>query len=310
MHFVSSRLPGKRRNSRTLGTVISFLIVVLLLGGFIASIVPPLVRQTESFAAAAPKIVKDFRGQDSVTGRFIREHKLQSQVDHFSRQLSDRIGNIGGSAFSSAQRVFSSVFSLLTVLVLTFMMLIEGPNWARFMREVIPDRHHSVADRLTKDMLRVIQGYVNGQVLLAALAAVLIMPAVLILHISYPIALMVIIFICGLIPLVGHTIGAIIITLVAFSQSVTAALIILVYYITYQQIENIFIQPKIQANSTDMSPLTVFVSVVIGVSFGGLIGGLVAIPVAGCLRIALLEYLRSRNIIDTEQFDEITGETK
>lgn len=310
VHFISTRLPGKKQNRRTLGTVISFLIVVLFLGGFIASIVPPLIKQTESFAAAAPKIVKDFRSQDSVTGRFIRQHKLQGQVDRVSHQLSERTGHIGGTAFTTAQRIFSSVFSLLTILVLTFMMLIEGPRWISFMREVIPDHHHSLTKRLTRDMYKVIQGYVNGQVLLAALAAALIMPAVLLLHIGYPVALMVIIFICGLIPLVGHTIGAIIITLVAFSHSLSAALIILVYYIVYQQIENILIQPKIQANSTDMSPLLVFMSVVIGVSFGGLIGGLVAIPVAGCIRIVLLEYLRSRNIIDTEEFDDITGETK
>ncbi|MDL2362847.1 MAG: AI-2E family transporter [Patescibacteria group bacterium] len=307
---ISSHLPGKRRNSRKLGTVISFLFVIIFLGGFIASIVPPLIKQTDNFAAAAPSLVHDFRSQNSTTGRFIRKHKLQKQVDKFSQQFSSRISNIGGTVFSTAQRLFSSIFSLLTILVLTFMMLIEGPAWIKFMREVLPDRHHEVADRLAVDMYRVIKGYVNGQVLLAALAAVLIMPAVLILDISYPIALMVIIFICGLIPMVGHTIGAAIITLVALFTSSSAALIILIYYILYQQIENIFIQPKIQANSTDMSPLLVFMSVVIGVSFGGLFGGLVAIPVTGCIRIALLEYLRSRKIIDTPEFNKITGETK
>jgi predicted PurR-regulated permease PerM len=116
--------------------------------------------------------------------------------------------------------------------------------------------------------------------------------------------LFVIIFVCGLIPMVGHTIGAVIITLVALGQSVTAAIIILAYYILYQQIENIFIQPRIQANSTNMSPLLVFAVVIIGVSFGGLFGGLLAIPIAGCIRIALLEYLASRRIIDPDEAKE------
>lgn len=310
VHWIATHLPGKRRNSRKLGTVAAFLLVVVFLGGFFASIVPPLIKQTETFTAAAPTLVRDFRSQDSVSGRFIRQHKLQKQVDRFSKQLSDRITHIGGAAFETAQKVFSSVFSLLTILVLTFMMLIEGPAWVRFAQEVIPQRHHRAAEGLSKDMYRVIKGYVNGQVLLAALAAVLIMPAVLLLHIGYPVALMVIIFICGLIPLVGHTIGAVIITTVALFHSLTAAIIILPYYIIYQQIENVALQPRIQANSTDMSPLLVFMSVVIGVSFGGLFGGLVAIPVAGCLRIALLEYLRSRNIIDEEYYDAVTEETK
>ncbi len=94
-----------------------------------------------------------------------------------------------------------------------------------------------------------VRGFINGQVTLAALAAILIVPALFILHISYPIALMVVIFICGLIPLVGHTIGAIIVTVVALFTSPLAAVIILAYYILYQQIENYLVQPRIQANS-------------------------------------------------------------
>jgi predicted PurR-regulated permease PerM len=153
-------------------------------------------------------------------------------------------------------------------------------------------------------MYRVVKGYVNGQVTLAALAAVIIFPALIILDISYPIALFVIVFICALIPMIGNTIGAGIVTLVALTQSPSAALFVLAYYIIYQQIENIFIQPRIQANSTNMSPLLVFASVVIGISFGGILGGLVAIPVAGCIRISVLEYLRSRNLIDAPTVTE------
>ncbi|HWB39144.1 MAG TPA: AI-2E family transporter [Candidatus Saccharimonadales bacterium] len=304
VYWLSRHLPGKKRGSRSLATSISFLVVILLLGGFLASITPPLVRQTNSFIKAAPNLVQDFRSQDSQTGRFIRKHHLQKQVDSFSKQLSARLKNVGGAALSTAQKIGSSAFSLLTILVLTFMMLIEGPAWLAFMRDVIPDHHHETADRLAHEMYRVIAGYANGQVTLAALASVLIMPAVLLLHISYPVAIMVIIFICGLIPMVGHTIGAIIVTLVALFHATSAAIIILVYYILYQQIENYLIQPRIQANSTNMSPLLVFMSVVIGVSFGGLIGGLFAIPVAGCLRILTLEYLRSKKIIETSEVDK------
>ncbi|MCA9327690.1 AI-2E family transporter, partial [Candidatus Saccharibacteria bacterium] len=146
----------------------------------------------------------------------------------------------------------------------------------------------------------VIQGYVNGQVLLAAVASLLIVPMLFILNISYPVALMVIVFICGLIPMVGHTIGAIIVTTVALFHSIPAAIIILSYYILYQQIENYVVQPRIQANSTDMSPLLVFVAVLLGANFGGLLGALVAIPVMGCFRILVLDYLERRNILTSE----------
>ena len=307
VYWVSRHLP-KRGDNRTLATSLSFLVVVVLLGVFIASLVPPLVRQTGSFIKVAPHIVQDLRTQDGSAGKVIRRYHLESQVTNVSNQLSERLKNVGGTAFSAAQKVGTSVFSLLTILVLTFMMLVEGPTWLVFAKDVIPDRHQKMAARLSFDMYRVIKGYVNGQVILAALAAFLIMPAVLILHISYPAAIFVIIFICGLIPMVGHTIGALIVTTIALFHSASSAVIILAYYILYQQIENYLVQPRIQANTTNMSPLLVFMSVVVGVSFGGLIGGLVAIPIGGCIRILLLEYLRSKKIIDTPEFNKVTTE--
>jgi predicted PurR-regulated permease PerM len=308
--WIAHRLPGKMRGSRTLSTTLSFLIVVIFLGAFLASIVPPLVRQTHNFIDAAPGLVKDVRNQKGDVGDFIRRYHLQDEVNDLSNQLSDRLHHATGSAVGVAAKAGNSAFAVLTILVLTFMMLIEGPHWTAFFRQLIPKKHHEMSDRLSVDMYRVIKGYVNGQVFLAALASLLILPAILALHISYPAALIVIVFVCGLIPMVGHTIGAIIVTTVALFHSLTSAIIILAYYILYQQIENYLIQPKIQANSTNMSPLLVFMSVVIGVTFGGIFGGLLAIPVAGCLRIALLEYLRTKQLIDQKEFEAATTETK
>jgi predicted PurR-regulated permease PerM len=298
VHWVSRHLPGKLHGKRASATAVSFFVIIIVLGGFLTAIMPSLVHQTQSFIAAAPHIIKDTQNQNSAVGKFVRSHNLEGQVTKLSHQLSDRLGNIGGAAFSTATRIGSSIFSVLTILVLTFMMLVEGPRWLEFGRELVPTNKHDKVDRLTKDMYRVIRGYINGQVTLAALASALILPALFVLHIGNPLALVVVIFICGLIPLVGHTIGAVIVTFVALFHSPSAAAIILAYYILYQQIENYVIQPRIQSNSTDMSPLLVFTSVILGVSFSGLIGGLVAIPLAGCLRIVLLDYLRTNKMLN------------
>jgi predicted PurR-regulated permease PerM len=190
------------------------------------------------------------------------------------------------------------------------MMLIEGPRWRGFLMGLVPNEREARIQGLAHDMYRVVKGYVNGQVVLALIASLLLLPALLILQVPYPAALVVVVFICGLIPLVGHTIGAIIVTLVALFHSPWSAVFILAYYILYQQIENYIIQPRIQANSTNMSPLLVFSSVLVGVSFGGLLGGLVAIPVAGCIRIALLDYLRDKHIIEPAAVEAATTEKK
>jgi predicted PurR-regulated permease PerM len=310
VQWIAKRIPGKRRGSRVAATGISFLVVLLLLAAFLLSIVPPLVRQTSNFINNAPRLLQQLQDENTDLGRIVHKYSLEDDVESLSGQISDRLKNAGGAAVTTFGKVTSSAFAVLTVLVLTFMMLIEGPRWVRFVRDVIPDHHHSRADRLAHDMYRVIKGYVNGQVVLALLAALMILPILLILGISYPAALVVVVFICGLIPLVGHTIGAIIVSLVALFNSPWSALIVLVYYILYQQIENYIIQPRVQANSTNMSPLLVFASVIVGVSFGGLLGGLVAIPVAGCIRIALLDYLRAKNIIEPKTFNAAVSENK
>ena len=293
VHWLAHRLPGKQKGSRSLATALSFVVIIVFLVSFLVSIVPPLVTQTSTFIGAVPGLVHDAQNENSGIGRAVRRYHLQDQTTKLSAQLSDRLGNITGTAFTTFTKLTSSLFSVLTILVLAFMMLVEGPSWIMFMRNQLPERHQEHLDNLARDMYAVIRGYVNGQVTLAALAAVLIVVPLFLLNISYPVALMVIVFICGLIPLVGHTLGAVIVTSVALFHSTPAAIFILLYYITYQQIENYAIQPKIQSKGTNLTPLMVFASVIIGVSFGGLFAGLVAIPVAGCLRVLFLYYLEN-----------------
>lgn len=297
VRWLSANLPGKKRNKRNLATAISIGLIVVALIGFVATILPPLARQTTDFVQGLPELIDNTKNGKGVVGEFVVRHNLQGQVDKLSSQLSSRTGDIGGTAWSTLTKIGSSVFAMLTVLVLTVMMLAEGPRWRKIMEDVVPNSKHKHYFGLMKDMRRVVQGYVNGQVLLAGIAALLIVPIFFIMGVSYPIALMVIVFVCGLIPMVGHTIGAIICTMVALFTSLPAALVVLGYYILYQQIENYVVQPRIQANSTNMSPLLVFVAVLIGANFGGLLGALVSIPVMGCIRILILDYLQRRDIL-------------
>lgn len=297
VHWLAVRIPGKRRGSRTLATTLSFVVIIALLVGFLASIVPPLVEQTDNFIHAAPSLVENARKQDNSLGKFVRRYNLEGQIHKFSGQLSDRLDNATSSVVSIFTRVTSSIFAMLTVLVIAFMTLIEGPHWLDVAKRLMPEEKQDHTEKLVLQMYNVIKGFVNGQVLLAAIAASLVLIGLLVTGVSYPIALMVVVFICGLIPLVGHTIGAIIVTTVALFHSPVSAVVILAYYIFYQQIENYAIQPKIQANSTNMSPLLVFSSVIIGVSFGGLFGGLVAIPLAGCIKVLAHDYIDNRNLL-------------
>ncbi|HSX27949.1 MAG TPA: AI-2E family transporter [Candidatus Saccharimonadales bacterium] len=294
VYWLSNKLPGKRRGNRKIATIVAFVIVTLALGGFMVSLVPPLVRQTSHFVSSAPQLIAQTEKQNGPVGDLIRKYKLQDEAQHITSQLSGHFDQAGGRAFGVLSRAAGSVVAVLTILVLTFMMLLEGPYWLKLAKELLPERHHERTERLTREMYSVVKGYVNGQVVLAVIAAVVILPVLLALHIDYPIALAGVVLICGLIPLVGHIIGTVIITLVALAHSPFAAAGIAAYYVLYQQVENYIIRPRIQATATNLSPLIVFASAIIGVEFGGLFGALVAIPIAGCGRILLVEYLRRK----------------
>lgn len=303
VYWLEKRLPGKRKARRPLALALSFAVVVIALFGFMAAIVPPLVREAGQFIEGVPELVDQARDEDTAIGRLITRYNLEERAQEATSQFSDRIGDFGGAAAGVVGSVAGSIVSTLTVLVLTLMMLLEGPRWIHVLRGLVPRRNLPRVEKLTGDMYRVIKGYVNGQVLLAFLAAIVLLPALFGLGIPYPAALMVLVFLFALIPLVGNTLGAVVVTLVALTQSWTTALLILAYYLLYQQIENYIIQPRIQANSTNMSPLLVFSAVIIGVSFGGILGALVAIPVAGCLRIILLDYLYHKGVLDRTSVD-------
>ena len=310
VHWLSEKLPGKKRGNRTLATGLSFIVILFIFAGFVATVVPPLVKQTGNFIEDVPHLVEDVRDQNSGLGQFIRRYNLEKEVDKFSDQLSSRLTNLSGSLVGTFSKITSSIFSMVTVLVLIFMMLIEGPKWLNVFKRFLPKHKQEHADKLAGGMYKVIKSYVNVQILLAAMAAIFVFIPLLILDVSYPVALMVVVFICGLIPLVGHTIGAILVSLIALTSSPSDAVIIFIYYVTYQQIENYILQPKIQGNATNMSPLLVFSSVIVGVSFNGLLGGLVAIPIAGCIRILVLDYVDRRNLLEPAANESAINETK
>jgi predicted PurR-regulated permease PerM len=305
VHWISQHLPGKRRGSRVLGTSISYLFVVGLLAIFIALLVPPALSQISNFINNAPRIVADLQSQDSTTGKFIRENNLEGTVDALSDELSSFARNSGGSAVSAVGAIGTSIISTVAVLALTFMMLVEGPRWVRLAKRLLPKNRQEYGARLARDMYGVVKGFVNGQVALAAMAAIIILPVMLILDIPYAGALAAIVFICGLIPMIGHIIGATLVTIVALFNSPASAVLILSFYILYQQIENYVVQPRVQSNTTKISPLLVLSAVIIGANVNGIIGGIVAIPIMGCLRIIALDYLQSTGRLSGHETEAI-----
>ncbi len=283
-----------RLKNRILATGLAYLIVIIALGLFMYIVVPPLVNQSVKFVKSLPTTVNDLQNETSPVGRIVQRYNLQDQVKEIGHSLSARVSDIPSTVFDIAGRVGGVVISVLTILVLTFMMLVEGPRWMELFWSFTPEAKRKDYKALVHKMYRVVTGYINGQVFIAFVAATFAMIALIIathiLHVSInAVAMAGIVFLFGLIPLIGNTLAAIVVVIACLFVSLPLAIIMAVYFPVYQQIENATLTPHIQSKGTQLTPLLVFIAALIGAGFGGLLGAFIAIPVAGCIRV-LLEY--------------------
>ena len=194
--------------------------------------------------------------------------------------------------------VLNAAVRVLIILVLTFLMLVEGPMWMQRLWGLYQDPHKLERHRkLVHRMYRVVSGYVTGQLLVASIAATSSAVTVLILSALFPfpanlaMPVAAVVFVGGLIPMFGATIGGIIAIILLALNNPTAAMLFTIYFIIYQQVENNFISPTVQSRTVELSALTVLAAITVGLALFGVLGGIISIPVAGCLRVLLNDYL-------------------
>ncbi len=301
--LIAKKLPGK---SRIGATALAYSAVIIFLGVIITLVVPPMVQQTAKFAQNIPTVIDGATAQWGALRAFVEAYNLQPQLDSaiesFKESSGSWAGNVGQNVIAGIGSFVSFLAALILVLVLTFLMLIEGPEWMKRMWRLYTDeekmkKHRRVLGR----MYGVVGNYVTGQLAVSAIGATFAGLFVFILGfifedvpsgLAMPTAA--ITFIFSLIPMFGATIGGVLITLLLALNNVPAAIIYLIFFIIYQQVENNFISPHIQAKRIDLSALMVLAAVTIGLYMFGIIGGIIAIPIAGSIRVLVEEYLDTR----------------
>ena len=294
-------LPGK---SRVMSTAVSFLLVILILGAFTFLAVPPIFKQTTNFASTVPALVQNAQEEWKGFGTIIDQYNLQPQIDNAAESIKSNAtkfaSNVGNSAVAALGSIFSFITALILVLVLSFLMLIEGPLWMRKLWGLYQDperrdRHHAVVHK----MHAVVSGYVTGQLTVSGLGGLAAGLFVFLLSFFFnvpadlAIPTAAITFVLSLIPMFGATIGGAIISVLLVFNDPAAALVYLAYFVIYQQIENNFISPKIQSKRLDLSALAILISVTIGLYLFGVAGGIISIPIAGCLKVLFDNYLEN-----------------
>lgn len=293
-----------KSRSRMRATGVAYVLVLTFLIAFFSLVFPPLVRQTVDFIKEVPATIQEYKKEDSPFNNFVHKYNLERQVDQFSADFSDRFKDVGKPVLSTAGVIGSTVVSTVTVLVLTFMMLVEGPAWLNRFWAVQDERKREHRKKIARRMYRVVTSYVNGQVIIAALGGLFASIVLFILSQIFdapinPVALGGIISLFALLPLIGTTIGSVIVALACLLVSAPLALAFVIYFIIYQQIENVTIQPYIQARGNNLTPLIVFVAALVGVGVAGILGAFAAIPIAGCIKILVEDYFDRRQVKHT-----------
>lgn len=295
VNWISQYIP---RRNRVFSTLIAYMIVVVIVGGFIAISAPPIIQQTKSLINNFPGYIDQVQVKSQILSELMHKYQLESQANKLVENTQSYFGDYSGLVFGAMKGLAGGVISLLTVFVLTFLMLIDGPELFSLFWSTYGDKkkrlHHQ---KLASKMYGVITGFVNGQVAIATIDAIGALILMLILRQPYAFVLAGLIWITGLIPLIGATLGAVVVVVVAFLHSPINALILAIYFPVYQLIENHSIQPYVQSKALNMSALLVFSSVIIGYSFGGLLPALLALPVAGCIKVLVVDYFERRHML-------------
>ena len=270
--------------------------VLLFVAAFIAIAVPPLIDQGNQLLDNAPALIKDLNNNafiNDLNNKYGVIDSLQTKIDSLIKDGQFAITAFGG-VIGVGKAVVSGLVSTITILVLTLYFLASLPQVINIGLKFVPGSRRDRVSKLTNAIVSRIGSFVGGQAIIAALAATFILIMGLIIGMPYPGPLAMVVLICGFIPLVGHFIGMTIVTLVSLTASLSIAAIALASYVIYVQIENYVITPRIMRRSLSIPGLVTIIAALLGTSLLGLIGGLLAVPIAAAILLILDEVVFPR----------------
>lgn len=287
----------RRGMRRGYASAMVFILALAAIVGLGFLVLPPLVRQVTDFIQAVPDLVDELTAGRGPLGFLQRDYDIVGRIR--SAIEENGVGGVLGvtaPAIAVAQSLFSVIIGSVAIAFLTYFMLLDGPRMVERFYAFLPADARPRWQRVGTEIYRTVGGYVTGNILISVIAGLAAMAALFVLGSSYSVALAVVVAILDLIPLAGATIAAVIVSAVVFVElGWVKGVIIVVFFLLYQQLENHVLQPIIYGRTVQLSPLIVLVSVLIGAELAGILGALAAIPVAGIVQAIGREVLRYRS---------------
>jgi predicted PurR-regulated permease PerM len=289
-----------RRMRRGFAITIVYLGLLAIPMLLIALIVPPLITEANDFADRVPgysRDVTEYVQENERLREINRDYDITSKLEEEAGKLPQRLGGAAGTLRDVGFGLVNSAFALITILVLTAFLLGSGRAWVNAIIRTRPPAQRDRLRRSLDNMAQAVAGYVAGALLIAVIAGVATYVVLLVLGVPFRGPLAVIAGLFSLIPLVGATIAAVLRGVVTlFEDFPTTTIIWAVWAIAYQQLENHLIQPQIQKRTVNVHPFITIVAVLFGATLLGVLGAIVAIPIAASIQILLREYVDLRTM--------------
>jgi predicted PurR-regulated permease PerM len=306
----------ERLEARGLGRGVSasivFVSTLLLLSAIGALVIPPLISQVTEFVDAVPDFVDDLTAGRGPLGWLQDEYQLVDRIrEAIEEQGAGGVLGLSEPFLEVVRSVVTAVVGTITIVFLTFFMLLEGPRTISSLLDQLPETVRPRYERVGRDIYRTISGYVTGNLLISLLAGTVSTILLFAVGSEFAIALGLLVAILDLIPLAGATLAAIIVsTVVLIETDWIRALIVVLFFIGYQQFENHVVQPLVYGRTVQLSPLAVLCAVLVGAQLAGILGALLAIPVAGSLLAIGREVMQYRRdaAIEMPSIDTDRGE--
>ena len=286
----------KRNMSRNAAVTIIFSSVILFVIFFALVVVPPVISQGTNLIQSGPQLLQDLMKNETISKLNTQYGLIDTLQERLKSVTSDGtllISTFGG-VIGVGKSVLSGFFTALTILVLTLYFITSLPQAVNLGLSLVPASRRDRVGLLTNAIIARVGSFVGSQILIAAMAAVFVTILATILGLPSPIAIGMFVLVAALIPLIGHFIGAGIFTLIALSQSLVIGIVAFVAYVVYVQIENYVVTPRIMKRTLSVPGAVTIIAALIGSSLLGLVGGLLAVPVAASIILILDEVVIPR----------------
>jgi predicted PurR-regulated permease PerM len=260
--WVQRRVLGDRW--RALATFLVFLVVLVGLGGLVTAFAIPLVREGTKFAGQLPELIDQARAGRGAVGRLLERTNVLEWVENNQDRIDSFVNGLTAPAAGVLGSVATGIAGAVTVFVLAYLMVLEGPKVVDGAIRVFPPATGERILRVGADCARSVTGYISGNLLISVICGGLTYVVLLVLGIPFAGLIALFVGLADLVPLVGATIGGAVAVIAGFLHSTTAGIVVLVFFVLYQQLENHLLQPLIFARTVKLNPLTVIVAILLG----------------------------------------------